>query len=116
MYERERRLPRVTLPEPQEGFVGRKRAFVIDVSPGGFRVAQHEKPAVTDAPRKITFEWNGRQAAFVCELRWQHVAQNLGSAAFAQNVYHAGYRVIHGTAEAYDVVHSIMREYNSRRP
>ena len=115
MYQRERRSPRVTLPEPREGFVGRKRAFVIDVSPGGFRVAQHEQPPVTDAPRKITFEWNGRQAAFVCELRWQRVAQTLGSASYSQKVYHAGYRVIHGTAEAYDVVPAIMREYNNSR-
>jgi hypothetical protein len=111
-HDKQRRSPRVTLPHPQEGFVGRKPAFVIDVSPGGFCVAQRHKPAAIDQPRKVSFEWQGRRAAFVCELRWLHVQQTLGTASYSQNVYHVGYRVIHGTAEAYDVVRSIMTEYS----
>jgi hypothetical protein len=114
MPDRQRRSPRVTLPQPQEGFVGRKPAFVIDVSAGGFCVAQHHKPVAIDQPRKVTFEWEGRRAAFVCELRWLRVEQTLGSASYMQRVYHVGYRVIHGTAEAYDVVRSIMSECGAR--
>lgn len=114
MHDHERRSPRVRLPEPQQGFVGRKPAFVIDVSAGGFCLAQHHKPVAPEQPRRVTFEWNGRRAAFVCEMRWLRVEQTLGTASYAHKVYHAGYRVIHGTAEAHDVVRSIMSAYNAQ--
>ncbi|GAC1398766.1 MAG: hypothetical protein NVSMB68_14410 [Thermoanaerobaculia bacterium] len=116
MSDRQRQSPRVTLSEPQEILVGQKRGFVIDVSAGGFRVTQHEKPIAPGQPRKLTFEWEGRRAAFLCELRWLRVQQTLGKASYSQNVYHAGYRVIHGTAEAHDVVRAIMRSANKPSP
>lgn len=115
MYERERQSKRVELPTPREGLVGRKPVFLLDVSLHGMRVAQEDKAAlVVGQPRKVQFEWNGRKAMFTCELRWLRPQQRLGSGRFGRNIYHAGYQVVHGTAESYEILREILREYSSR--
>jgi len=114
MYDRDRRAPRVTLPEPQHVRIGRQQAFVVDVSLGGLRVAQNDDSAAIGQPRKVSFEWKGRVASFVCEMRWLRPHQRLGSGAFRRNVYHAGYQVVHGTAEGYDILREMLREYSAR--
>ena len=110
MYDRQRHSARVTFPQPPEGRIGRRSVFVIDVSLGGIRVAQQDKTLAIGQPRKVTFEWNGRRASFMCELRWLHPQQRLGTGSYGRNIYHAGYQVINGTAEAYDIVREILRE------
>ncbi|HSP33650.1 MAG TPA: hypothetical protein VLU46_04980 [Thermoanaerobaculia bacterium] len=115
MYDRDRRSQRVTLPEPQQARVGRQPAFVVDVSLGGFGVAQQvDTTSAIGQPRRVSFEWNGRNATFVCELRWLRSHQRLGSGSFTRSVYHAGYQVVHGTAEGYDILRDILREYSAR--
>jgi len=46
-------------------------------------------------------------------MRWLRPHQRLGSGAFRRNVYHAGYQVVHGTAEGYDILRAIVSEYAS---
>jgi len=112
MYERERQSTRVALPTPQEALVGRKPVFVLDVSLHGLRVAQQDKTFAAGQPRKVTFEWNGRKAMFTCELRWLRPQQRLGSGRFGRNIYHAGYKVVYGTAESYEILREILSEYS----
>jgi hypothetical protein len=112
MYERERRSLRVTLPEPQHAHIGRRPAFVVDVSMNGFGIAQQDKSGGIGQPRKVSFEWKGRVAMFVCELRWLRPHQRLGNGSWGRSVYHAGYRVVHGTAEGYDILREMLREYS----
>ena len=112
MYGRHRRSQRVVLPEPQQAQIGREQAFVVDLSVGGFGVAQQDNnTGAIGQPRTVSFEWNGRRAQFVCELRWMRPHQRLGNGAYGRNVYHAGYRVVHGTAEGYDVVREMLQEF-----
>lgn len=113
MYDRRRRSERVVLPEPQQAHIGRRPAFVVDVSLGGFGIAQQDSGGAVGQPRKVSFEWKGRVAAFVCELRWLAPRHRLGSGSYGRSVYHAGYQVVHGTAEGYDIVREIMREYSA---
>lgn len=113
MYERDRRAHRVTLPEPQQAHLGRQDAFLIDVSLSGLGIAQHDNKGGVGQPRRVSFEWKGRTAMFVCELRWLRPHQRLGSGAFGRNIYHAGYRVVHGTAEGYDILRDMLREYSA---
>jgi hypothetical protein len=85
---------------------------VVDVSVGGFGITQpDENPNGVGQPRTVSFEWKGRQASFVCELRWLKAAHRLGNAAYGRSIYHAGYRVVHGTAEGYDIVRDMLQEY-----
>ena len=101
------------LPEPQHAHIGRQEGFVVDVSLGGFGVAQHDNIGVVGQPRRVSFEWKGRIVTFVCELRWLRPHQRLGSGAFSRSIYHAGYQVVQGTAEGYDILRDMVSEYAS---
>ena len=105
MYDRARRAPRVTLPEPQQARVGRQPAFVRDVSMTGLGLAQQDHTAAIGQPRRVSIEWHGRSATFVCEMRWLRPDQ--------RSMYLAGYQVVHGTAEGYEILRQMMKEYAS---
>lgn len=113
MDKRERRSHRVTLPEPQQAHLGRQPAFVVDISMGGLGIAQQDNNGGIGQPRRVSFEWKGRIATFVCELRWLRPHQRLGHGSWGRNIYHAGYQVVHGTAEGYDILRDMLREYSA---
>jgi hypothetical protein len=105
MHDKQRRSERVTFSEPCVAQVGRKPALLIDVSLGGLRVAQQE-PGSIGHPRTISFQWDGRRVSFVCELRWLR--------AEPKNVFYAGYEVVQGTAESYDIVRAILGRHGAQ--
>lgn len=67
LREERRRYQRITFPRPVAGRYGTDKAFVIDVSVSGARIAhQGELPIGTRA--RMTFDWEGNDISFECEV------------------------------------------------
>ena len=91
-----------------------KRAFIVDVSLHGFRIAHQENPGIVGKTHTIAFEWHGHRASFQCELRWMQIQRSTGRASLGKNLYHAGYRIVEGNEESQAVIRDIVLEYVMR--
>jgi hypothetical protein len=107
--EQRRKRPRVAISQPFEADVDGKRAFVVDISVAGIRLAEPGKPRAVGERAIISFEWEGRPASFVCEVRWLQVQQSIGRASYAHSFYQVGYHIIDAAPESHALMDEILR-------
>jgi hypothetical protein len=90
-FER-RRVQRVKLLEPLAGRVSGQRAFILDISRNGVRVAHQDRLGATGDRLPIEFEWDGQFIALEGALTHTRLHQT-GSAPYSRSVYHSGFTI-----------------------
>jgi len=87
----QRRVLRVSLPEPLAGVAGEEGVYVLDASLQGVRISHRTLfSPLTDLP--ISFQWDGKEIEVFGSIRWTKL-QRLGSAAFARSIYQSGVEI-----------------------
>ena len=62
-----RRYQRITFPRPVVAKYGSDKAFLVDISVSGARIA-HQGELSVGARSRVTFDWEGSELAFECEV------------------------------------------------
>lgn len=91
MFDKSRRIQRVTLQHPLRAVAGGERAYVVDASVRGVRLT-HSGLFSQGIKCNVTFEWNGQPIEFVGRIRWTK-AQRGGTAPVARNTYQSGFEI-----------------------
>jgi hypothetical protein len=108
MREQTGRLHRATMSRPCEARADGRLTFITDVSLHGLRVSHHGHPGPIGQLRRIDFEWEGRRASVVAELRWCNIQSSIGRASYAKSVYDAGFKIVEASPEAEALLHELM--------
>lgn len=108
MREHTGRLHRATMSRPCEARADGRLTFITDVSLHGLRVSHHGHPGPLGQLHRIEFEWEGRRASVVAELRWCNIQSSIGRASYAKSVYDAGYKIVEATPEAETLLRELM--------
>lgn len=106
-----RRYARVELPRPVSAKLGNARAFLLDLSISGARVAIQEdlKPGSRD---RITFEHHGTPVVFECEV--VRCALDREATATSRPIYHAGLSFVRPLGDSPAVLREMITEYVMR--
>lgn len=106
-----RRYARVELPRPLSAKLGNARAFILDVSISGARVAVQEN--LTPGTReRITFEHNGTPIVYECEV--VRCALDREGTATSRAVYHAGLSFSRSLGESAAVLRELITDHVMR--
>ena len=109
----QRRLERIHPLKPLAASAGAARAFILDASLDGFRIA-HQDPLVAPGARlRFTLEWDGRVAQLECIVEWTEV-QRVGKASYARTLHHSGLRLESAPGESAEVLRELI-EHHVRR-
>ena len=106
-----RRYARVELPRPIPAKLGNAKAFLLDVSISGARIAiqQNLEAGSTD---RLTFEHHGMPVVFECEV--VRCALDRDGTATSRAVYHAGVNFSRALGESTAVLREMITEYVMR--
>ena len=88
-----RRVQRAKPLSPLRAKAGEHRAFVIDASVKGLRLAHQAPIGPPDTIIDVRFEWDGTIISVQCAIRWSHV-QNAGRGASAKSLWHSGMSIV----------------------
>src|SRR5437762_9553282 len=91
MFDKSRRIRRVTLDHPLHAVAGGEPAYVVDASVSGVRLS-HSTLFSHGVKCDVAFEWNGQPIEFVGQLRWTK-AHRGRTAAVARNTYLSGFEI-----------------------
>jgi hypothetical protein len=89
--DEQRRVLRVSLPEPLEGLAAGEKIYVVDASLRGVRIS-HRTLFSPRAALPIRFDFDGDEIDVTGSVRWTKL-QRLGSAAFAKSIYQSGIEI-----------------------
>ena len=109
----QRKLERIRPLTPLAASAGSARAFILDASLDGFRIAHQDRLAAPGASLRFTLEWDGRIAQLECVVEWTEV-QRVGKASYARTLHHSGLRLHSAPGESADVLRELI-EHHVRR-
>ncbi len=109
----QRKLERIRPLKPLPASAGSARAFILDASLDGFRIAHQEQLGAPGASIRFTLEWDGRVAHLECIVEWTEV-QRIGKASYAKTLHHSGLRLESAPGESADVLRELI-EHHVRR-
>lgn len=109
----QRKLERIRPLKPLPASAGTARAFILDASLDGFRIAHQEQLVAPGASLRFTLEWDGRVAQLECIVEWTEV-QRVGRASFSRTLHHSGLRLDSAPGESADVLRELI-EHHVRR-
>ncbi len=93
--EERRKYQRVTLVRPLVARIGSARAFLIDASLSGIRIAHQGNIPAEGSMCGIVFEWEAIPVALECRIT-RNTLQKLARSAREKSVYHAGMEIVGG--------------------
>lgn len=109
----QRKLERIRPLKPLAASAGSARAFILDASLDGFRIAHQDQVGAPGASLRFTLEWEGRIAQLECIVEWTEV-QRVGKASYAKTLHHSGLRLESAPGESADVLRELI-EHHVRR-
>jgi hypothetical protein len=99
----ERRIARVSLPNPIAAMACGKSVHIVDASVRGVRL-WHSTLFSEQRECPIAFEWEGKQVEFVAQLRWTKLQRG-------RNLYQSGLEIDHIDPLSRRALHSLVESY-----
>ena len=109
----QRKLERIRPLKPLAACAGAARAFILDASLDGFRIAHQDKLGAPGASLRFTLEWDGRIAQLECIVEWTEL-QRVGKASYAKTLHHSGLRLESAPGESADVLRELIEHHVQR--